>query len=246
MKRLLPIALAILYFGANDQTYAEIRNGYDIELVKAEKWIYNLNEIAKGVLRTDECIKLGKRLETAHAIAEKFQENHTKTQALIENLRMVDPELFDEINTIQDLEGNETHIYVKVVEDLASGIYGVTNLNQSVENQHVYNSEYGDYTVSVRVIHAHPVWALWILVHELGHVRYQVPHLAAYTKFYKGEYQHQDFKVSRVGHLDDDPSHQSVQETLKAFRKSWRENKKERRWIVQDKLPKMLVSDQEK
>jgi hypothetical protein len=244
MTRLCTITLAIVCLGVYQEIYAEIRNGYDIELIKATHWIYNLNEITQEVLSTAQRMKVEKRLELAFATERKLQENHAKTQELIEMLRRIDPDLYHEINTIRDREGNETDVYIKVVDDLGPDLRGATNLKHSDDNPNVYSSEYGDYTVSIKLITTGPIWPLWILVHELGHVRYQVPHLAEYRAFYQKVYQDQHF-AGVQGHHPNDPSYYSVQETSKAFKKSWNEYNREMKWIAKDKSRKILASTRE-
>ncbi len=229
MKRLFMLTLAILCLGVTKNIYAKIRNGYNEEIKKTEKYIRNLNEIAKEVLNTAQRERLTTLLKTGYATAEKLRENHTKTQELITMLRTVDAGLYDEINTIKDREGNETDVYVKVVDRLEQDLGGATNLSQSVENPNVYTSEYGDYSVSVRVVYPSLEEALRILVHELGHVRYQVPHLAVYCKYYKQYYRHSHSNSNNIGHDPHDPSNLSVKKTLKTFKESLRRYKKERK-----------------
>lgn len=96
--------------------------------------------------------------------------------------------------------------------------------------------------MSVRISSKNPLWALWILVHELGHARYQVTHLAEYTAFYKQFYQ----GINIIGHRINDPSHQSGKETIKTFKASWNEYKQEMKWIAKNKSRKILASDREK
>jgi hypothetical protein len=160
---------------------------------------------------------------------------------LIEQFRSIDPDLYHEINTIKDCEGNETDVYIKVVDKLSPGLDGATNVAHSLGNPNVYNSEYGDYSVSVKIASLNQISALRTLVHELGHVRYQVPHLAAYTTYYKQAYQ----DSSRIGHYPNDPSYQSVKATLLSFIDACRENNREMRWMAQNKYRKILVLKQE-
>jgi hypothetical protein len=244
MKRLCIITLVILCLGFCPEIYAEIRNGYEEEIIKVEKWLNQLYEIANGPLNELQREKMNKKLKEAHATVDKLRENHGNTQELIEMFRMIDPALYDEINTIQDNEGNETDVYIKVVDDLGPDLRGATNVKHSDDNPNVYSSEYGDYTVSIKLITTGPIWPLWILVHELGHVRYQVPHLVEYTTFHKKVYQDQHF-AGVQGHHPNDPSYYSVQETSKAFKKSWNEYNREMKWIAKDKSRKMLASTRE-
>ena len=65
---------------------------------------------------------------------------------------------------------------------MTAGIAGTTNLGQDKKDPDTYESEYGTYTVSVRIVIGKK--SLHLLAHELGHVRHQVPDLAAYYAFY--------------------------------------------------------------
>ena len=237
--KLLFIITLLVCLGVNQEIYAEIKNGYDNEVKKAQKYISDFNVITAFNAVPFE--KLKKYMQGTHATVEKMHENHAKTRELIEKFRMIDPGLYHEINTIQDREGNETDVYIKVVDDLRPDLQGATNVNHSVDNPNVYSSEYGDYTVSVRVSYKNLIWALRILVHELGHVRYQVPHLAEYTAFYKRFY-----NTNIIGHRYNDPSHQSVQETLKTFKASWKGYRQEMKWIAKNKSRKILAFNKEK
>jgi hypothetical protein len=245
MKRLCIITLVILCLGVCQNSYAEIINGYEYELKKNEKYIRNLNEIAKGVLDTLQRGKLNNFIQVAHKNAEKLREDHAKTQELIERFRMIDPDLYDEIANIKDREGNEIDVYIKVVDRLRLGMLGATNVSHHVDNPNVYKSEYGDYTVSVKVVNTTSIRAMLILVHELGHVRYQVPHLADYTVFYKQTYQNKYLEGIKKGHHPDDPGHITIEETLIAFKASWIKYNKEKKRDAKNKSRKTLASTRE-
>ncbi len=241
MKRLCILTLAIVCLGLHQQTYAEIRNGYDNLLKAAQIKMDNLHAIANEDLNNEQRIRLKKWLKVVHKMEKKLRKNQTITQALIDKFRRIDPDLYHEINTIQDAEGNETDVYIKVVDNLGPGLEGATNVAHSTDNPHVYSSEYGDYSVSVGIATMNPIRTLRTLVHELGHVRYQIPHLAEYTTYYKQAYQ----EAHRIGHHDKDPSHQSVKATMQAFIDAWRENNTARKWVVKDKSRKLLASSKE-
>ncbi len=245
MKRLSIITLAIVCLGVHQENYAEIRNGYDEELKKSEKYIKNLTEIAKEVLSTAQREKLNTCLEVTYTNQEKLLEKHAKTQELIEMLRFIAPDLYEEINTIKDREGNETDVYIKVVDDLGTNLVGATNLRQSSDSPNVHRSKYGDHTVSVRLIYQYPRRSLKVLFHEIGHVRYQVPHLAAYCEFYKKVYQNQYYEGTQTGHHSKDPSHRSVKATIEIFKQSWKEYNKEMKWVAKDKSQEILASYKE-
>ncbi len=245
MKWLYIIALAILWLGVHQESYAEIRNGYEDELKKNEKYLRNLNEIAKGVLDTSQREKLSGFIQVAQINAEKLRGKYAKTQELIEKFRMIDPDLYDEIGNIKNREGNETDVYIKVVDRLRLGMLGATNVSHNADNPNVYKSEYGDYTVSVKVVDTSLIRAMLILVHELGHVRYQVPHLADYTIFYKQTYQNKYLEGIKRGHHPNDPGQETVEKTLTAFKASWWDYNKEKRREDKNKSRKTLASTRE-
>ena len=93
------------------------------------------------------------------------------------------------------------------------GVGGTTNVLQSANNQNTYCSEYGDHTVSVKIAILYK--SLRLLAHELGHVNYQVPNLAAYAKYYVKHYSDSDSKLK--GHNSKDPSAQQVKLFEKRF-----------------------------
>ncbi len=66
--------------------------------------------------------------------------------------------------------------------------------------------------------------SLKLLVHELGHVKYQVPNLASYMNYFKENYKFLTSKTAS-GHKYDDPSHQSVIAELHRFDNLYRERK---------------------
>jgi len=244
MKCLCILTLAMLCLGVNRNSLAKIRNGYDVEILKTEKWVNQLRQIAQGPLNEKEREKMKNKVEEAQYRLNKLRENHAHTQEIIELFRAAAPELYGEMNTLQDGEGNETHIYIKVVAYLGGHLHGATNVEHKEDNPHVYTSWYGDHTVSIRITHVNTQKNLWSLVHELGHVRYQVPHLATYAAFYKEVYLDQHFSGIH-GHHADDPSAFSVQETVKAFKKSWKAYKKEMKMMAKEQTEEIQASEKD-
>ncbi len=221
MKTIIITTLAI-WMAINVTTLAEIRNGYEKEVCLAEKSMGNLTNLSEEGYSKSVRYSLEERRRDTENKLEELRDYYRKTQILINKLLKVDPALYHEVNTIKNYEGDETDVYVKIVEDLGETYLGITNLEQSSQNPHVHSSEYGDYTVSVMVVRTHINKALKILAHEFGHVRYQVPNLASYMKYYQETYQHQYFDDREAGHWITDPSHLSVIATLKSFGESFK------------------------
>src|SRR5688572_8187160 len=89
-------------------------------------------------------------------------------------------------------------------------------MDQSIHDPDTYKSEFGEFTVSVKV------WivprALLVLAHELGHVKYQVPNLVSYFVFHKNHYDNTSTPNS-IGHNVGDPSGNSAVEFAKSYQK---------------------------
>ena len=145
----------------------------------------------------------------------------TKTEKLVGNLWEILPELYNKIDTIVDELEKKKDVYIKVVErtSLPHGASGVTNVDCSSNSNHIYTSEYGQKTVSVRIADKRQV--LLYLVHELGHVLYLVPNLKSYLDFYSKNYTDEYLAKHgyNSGHKTNDPSHQAVIILLKKFAK---------------------------
>jgi len=218
MKTLLIITLTLLFILNIRETKAEIRNGYEQDLVASQQQLINLKYLKKKETDKKKLKVLSKWLKEANKLSNKIKHYHQLTQELLENFRAIDPDLFYEINTIEDREGNETHVYVKLVEKLKPPLLGATNFDYAYDNLNIHRSEYGEYSVSVKIAYSSYKENLKILAHELGHVRYQIPNLSSYITFYNDNY---DGSVKIIGHLPNDPSHQSVMETLKSFNRSY-------------------------
>ena len=243
MKHLLILSLSIILIGCSQKIHAEIKNGYEQKLKKAEDVINNIDSLIKVNKNTDEIAYLKKWMEFARQTEENLRENYLNTQKLITSLRVIDPELYYEINEIKDKEGNYTDVYIKAVDRLGfQGLLGTTNISQSNENPNIYRSSYGDTTVCVKVVYRKFKEALQILAHELGHVRYQVPNLASYIMFYRKNYSKNCLDGIDVGHLPTDPSHRSVKETMKNFYKRRIAYKKEMKQMAKRKSKESQVS----
>ena len=222
MKTSVLVALILLCLGLNQKSNAKIKNGYKIKLAEIEIRIFNLENLIYGESNPEKKRKLNDWIKQAYKMQKELRVYHQKTEALLVRLQTVDPELFNEINTIKDNKGNEPTIYVKIECDLGMPtLLGATNVAHCSDNPDMYKSEYGINTVSVRIADLSETQNLRILVHEFGHVRYLVPNLASYTDFYKKAYD--DTNV--IGHGPLDPSHRSVMNTLKSFNKTYSEYK---------------------
>jgi hypothetical protein len=143
------------------------------------------------------------------------------TANLLEQFKIISPDLYDEIDTLKDCRGRNVKIYVKFIPkpntDLQ--VWGITCMSPLTNDKDAYGSEYGKSTVSIKIWIASN--ALVVLAHELGHVKYQVPHFAAYMKYYRENYTLQMDPPHTLGHNTDDRSGKSATQYAKRFQKEY-------------------------
>jgi len=209
--------LFIILLMSCNASLCEIRNGYEKDILILKESLKNLTEILTedkdltGIQRR----KMESKVETLV--------NHISFYDLTENLlnqfKIIAPRLYAEIDTISDRKGRPVHVYVKFVPVDATKVkaWGVTYINHVENDKDAYLSEYGEFTVSVKI------WivskALLVLSHELGHVKYQIPNLASYMDFHKKCYKGE--LSNYIGHNPHDPSGKTAIETEKLFTKEY-------------------------
>jgi len=140
------------------------------------------------------------------------------TEELLHRFKNVAPEMYSEIDTIKDCKGQSITVYVKFVpeKEMQRGAAGTTNLGHADNNKHVYHSEYGPHTVSIKI--ASVIKSLILLAHEFGHAKYQIKNLATYAEYYSTHYQNTTFTSKYIGHNSNDPSGKISMEYENMFR----------------------------
>ncbi len=224
MKPLIMLAIGIICPLLAIVSKAKIKNGYTHQLEMAQSTLWELIEMAETHPDISKTEKLYTTLEEIQLQVDELKYYFDRTQELIDLVQKIDPVLFDELNMITDQMGNETDIYIKVIANIRLGYLGATNVEQSEINPHIYQSEFGNGTVCIWIKHINLQRNLWTLIHEFGHVRYVVPHLAEYARFYKSHYTNQHY-VGIPGHHLRDPSLVYVYKTIREFKRSWKEFK---------------------
>ena len=132
--------------------------------------------------------------------------------------KIIDPELYNELDTIKDANGFVIDVFVKFIprEHATVQAAGITNIALSKEFPGSYLSEYGEKSVSIII------WdvpnSLTVLAHEFGHVKYQVPNLKSYYSFYRTNYIARVCDPNFLGHDTMDPSGKSAYRTERRFR----------------------------
>jgi hypothetical protein len=193
---------------------AEIKNGYEKDILIMKESLKNLTEI----LAEDENLSgiQRRKIESKVETLVNHISFYDLTENLLDQFKTIAPKLYAEIDTISDRKGRPVHVYVRFVPVDATKVkaLGVTYLNQLRDDQDAYLSEYGPFTVSIKI------WivpkALQVLSHELGHVKYQIPNLAGYMNYYKKYYR--DEGSNCFGHNPNDPSGKTAVQTEKIFR----------------------------
>ncbi len=209
--------LLIILFTSCNASFCEIRNGYENDILILKESLKSLTDILieDRDLPANQRRKIESKVETLV--------NHISfydlTESLLNQFKIIAPRLYAEIDTISDRKGRPVHVYVRFVPVDATKVkaWGMTYLNQMENDQDAYLSEYGAFTVSIKI------WivpkALQVLSHELGHVKYQIPNLASYMTFHKKCYQ--DESSNCIGHHPGDPSGKTAVEAEKLFRKEY-------------------------
>jgi hypothetical protein len=178
-------------------TFGKIKNGYQSEIANCQKALDEL----RAMLESDDLTSTQrKKIKSRITAIEDHIVFYHLTEELIRQLKMVSPDIYEEMNVLTDKRSRETDIYVKVVkqdESPTREFDGAAFFSQSGGDEDRCTSKYGEGTVSIRVSAATNTLA--ILCHEFGHLKYIVPNLAEYIRFHKKRYSHM-FDAWLTGH----------------------------------------------
>jgi len=145
------------------------------------------------------------------------------TEQLIDQLRVISPDIFYELDNIKDKRGRSTDVVVKLIskEDAKIQLAAASFFTQSSIDEDAMKSVYGIYSVAV------DVWltdqSLFLLCHELGHLSYVIPNASEYFQFYNKFYRVRLANLSYIGHNRFDKSGKAA----KAFEARFRKNQSE-------------------
>ncbi len=197
--------------------FGEIKNGYE-KHIRASK--ESLNILRERLEDANMLPAQRRKIQLTIATLVDHVTYFDLTEALLIQFKTIAPELYAEIDTITDRRGRPVSVYVKFVPVNGTDVQaeGTTYMDQSDYDIDTYQSEYGEFTVSVKI------WivprALLVLAHEMGHIKYQVPHAARYFEFYKKHYDNTS-TASSIGHDFDDPSGKSAIHFERRFQKNY-------------------------
>ena len=224
MKNTKPFAsvvgwtLLFVSLGFSVPLEAQIKNGYEKDIFVYETMLKNYKKL---LLNDDLSLPQRRTIKSQIELLLNNISYYQVTENLLIQFQKIAPDLFSEVSSIKDAKGRPVNVYVKIIpkNETAVKAWGITYLNQLRDDCDAYVSEYGAYTVSVKI------WAvnraLFVLAHELGHVKYQVPHLASYINDYKKYYLTTYNKFHNWGHHPLDLSGKSAHQYAKRFRKEY-------------------------
>lgn len=197
----------------------KIRNGYEQGIAAARESLKIMHTQLKLPITPVQRRKVEANIRkvTTYIVYYELTEN------LLEQFRTIAPEIYAELDTIKDRLGRGTDVYVEFIPEEHARImaWGITNVAHAVNDNDAYASAHGDHTVSVKIWTVNN--ALEVLAHELGHVKYQVPHLAAYLSYYHERYKAGACDPNYIGHDSNDNSGRTALRFAKRYRKMFYE-----------------------
>ena len=215
IKTCCPLVCILLF--ACSSVLAEIKNGYEKNIEQTRESLTYLQNLLEN---TDLSFFRRRKVEASIEILVNHISYYELTENLLSQYQIIAPRLFSEIDTITDRLGRPVDVYVKFVPIDATEVkaWGITQVSQMENDKDAYVSEYGPFTVSIKV------WivsrALLVLSHEFGHVKYQVPNLAGYLEFHKMHYKDTRM-LTFMGHSPNDPSGQSANHFGNIFKQTY-------------------------
>lgn len=215
MKSYLLVVLLIILF--LNSLFAEIRNGYESKIVGFRISLLRLEKIlAEDNLSATQRRKIKQKIKSLV----DFMVYHEVTHVLLKQFKAIAPELYNEIDTLKDASGRSVDVYVKLISKSEAELQsmGMATFQQAANDSRLSASEYGEGSVSINIW----IWhrALHVLSHEFGHIKYVVPNLASYVKFYRRHYPNMTRDTS-LGHTSSDPSGKSAYEFEERFEKKY-------------------------
>jgi hypothetical protein len=199
--------------------FGEIKNGYEKDILKTREALKTYSALyhTSNSLTPYQRRKIGHRIDSLISSIS----NYELTANLLEQFKIISPDLYTEVDTLKDSRGRNVKVYVKFIPmpDTKTELWGATCMSPLAHDKEAYASEYGQSTVSIKIWIASN--SLIVLAHEFGHVKYQVPHFAAYMKYYRENYTLFMDPPYTLGHNPDDLSGKSATQYVKRFHKEY-------------------------
>jgi len=223
-------ALIILGIMVSFCSFADIINGYTKDLKKAERSLLNLTNLLDKISNAnsdEQYYRVKSYYQKVKQTLKYIHTYHSKTADLINTLWAMHPSFFNQMNSLRNHNGFVTDIYICVMpkDRMKRNQFGTTNIGQTDDDPHTYQSSFGPNTVSVQIRDCSDVQMIRLLVHELAHVKYQVPNLSAYMDYFQKAYQY--FRATdSFGHRKDDPSNLSVHKEMRLHQEYMKRKRK--------------------
>ncbi|MGC3943887.1 MAG: hypothetical protein QM762_05005 [Chryseolinea sp.] len=154
--------------------FGEVRNGYERDINGAYSSLRRLNSL---MLASEHELSLFQKIEIRSKIDQLVRHilYYELTEQLLIKFKAISPQLYAAVDSVKSITGEPVVVYVQFVpsQNMPYHALGTTNIAQCEGNEHVYHSEFGNNTVSVKIASVNK--ALLLLAHEFGHVIYQVP-----------------------------------------------------------------------
>ena len=196
--------------------FAQIVNGYEREINGIRESLSSLT----NMLSSDADMPPSKKHQIRVNIAKlsEYVMYHQLTEELLDQFKLIAPDLYASIDSIKDSRGRRVAIFVRFASEMEmqNGAHGTTNINQSQHDLSLYSSEYGDGTASIKIASVNK--SLSLLAHEFGHIFYQVRNLESYAIDYASWYLNETFNSKYIGHNTNDPSGRKALEYENLFR----------------------------
>jgi hypothetical protein len=122
-------------------------------------------------------------------------------------MKTVSPSIFWDIENIRDSKGRPTDVYIKLIpaDKARVNLKAATFVSQSELDRDASCSEYGPFSASVEICIRDN--SLFLLSHELGHLKYIIPNLVVYKEFYNTAYgRARSYNLPYIGHNPRDKS----------------------------------------
>jgi len=217
-----------------DPNGMEIKNAWKVEGDAIRKQIEVQSTISKdGKASQDDKDRATETIKTYEKLLKSVDENAARTDEILTDLKNTDNQLYNTIDNLKDKKGNIVDVYVKSDNNQGydDGQYGKSEIKSSIEDDDKPSSKYdgfsngrGTVTVTINSRNYGQEDAVVLTAHEFGHLKYNVPNLVSYQKYWKENYR--EGERFGHGHRRRDPSGKSADEVLKRFLPLYRNYKK--------------------
>ena len=231
----------VMFFLVSSSAWAKLKNGYEKDIRNVQQRLKRCNHILSTNDKLSTSEKRHLKADIKNLIV--YQSYYELTEELLKRFKHISTDMYNRIDSIKDAKGRYTDVYVKFVprEEGLIMAGGVTYMSPAADDKHACFSEYGKYSVSIKI------WlfneSLSALAHELGHVGYQVPNLETYTEYYIRAYRILRIESNHIGHASSDRSGRNAMTFEKEFKKAYLDHLKFRREDVRFNSPFVLMGE---